>query len=463
MNLDNLHLVQKDNINLAYYCPTFSLITVNKLTFQALKSLKSGESIDDVVAKNDLKTDQIHLMLQSIERSLPRMKNEDIVICEKKKHLIVNRITIHVSNDCNLRCKYCYAEGGNYGQQREIMSLHTATEFVDFCIENFEDVKQIVFFGGEPMLNIEIMDFLCNTFKQYYKDAKSTFLPKFGIITNGTILNSKIVTFIKENLSFVTVSIDGLGEFNDANRVFANGAGSYKRIAKFIHTIVQETNVPIHYEATFTQYHIDKHCTPADITKTLSNEFGISGVVIDEMSCEAKNLKGYWETLNYDNLISSNFSDLPQGFWSILNAILKRKSRQMCPITKYIFAVSVDGELYPCHMNNGERQNSLGNINSKNIFNDPLFLHSHASKFTLKDNEKCIKCWANNLCGGCSIKWFYDERNKLFKEFPNNELCCSVQTHLENILIMIVHIRKMPEIWKVLLEKVKNMSNEDIS
>ena len=82
---------------------------------------------------------------------------DEDVICEKDE--LVNesvvdlptvqsdmhRITVCVANDCNLRCKYCYAQGGNYGSSRKLMDESTAREFVDFCIRNFGKVERVLF------------------------------------------------------------------------------------------------------------------------------------------------------------------------------------------------------------------------------------------------------------------------------------------------------------------------------
>lgn len=159
------------------------------------------------------------------------------------KRKVIKRITLHISNDCNLRCKYCFGGGGSYNQERNLMTEQTAIEFVDFCVEQFERVEKIVFFGGEPMLNLKGMEIVCNRFKYYKEEGKIDILPNFVIITNGTILTDRMLAFIKRNISAMTISIDGPKEINDIQRIYKNGKGSYERIAHFIHTIQEKTNV----------------------------------------------------------------------------------------------------------------------------------------------------------------------------------------------------------------------------
>lgn len=65
---------------------------------------------------------------------------------------MIRRITLHISNDCNLRCKYCFGGGGSYNQERNLMTEQTAIEFVDFCVEQFERVEKIVFLEANRCL-----------------------------------------------------------------------------------------------------------------------------------------------------------------------------------------------------------------------------------------------------------------------------------------------------------------------
>ena len=103
----------------------------------------------------------------------------------------MHRVTVCVSNDCNLRCKYCYAKGGNYGRNRSVMSKKTAKSFVDFCVTNFNRVDNVSFFGGEPLLNYPVIEYICKLFKEQSLNESFT-LPSFSMITNGTLCNDEL-------------------------------------------------------------------------------------------------------------------------------------------------------------------------------------------------------------------------------------------------------------------------------
>ena len=131
--------------------------------------------------------------------------------------------------------------------------------------------------------NIFYMEASGNYVDIYYKEeGKIDILPNFVIITNGTILTDRMLAFIKRNISAMTISIDGPKEINDIQRIYKNGKGSYERIAHFIHTIQEKTNVKIQYEATYTQLHIDHNYSHEDISKFMDQTFGIEGVVVND-------------------------------------------------------------------------------------------------------------------------------------------------------------------------------------
>lgn len=450
MNIEDLHLIRDDKIALAYYGSTLTLISISILAYNVLESLKRKEAIEDIAERYNLVVDDIQKMLHSMDVSLVK-ENKDTIDLLPQKLRVIDRITLHISNDCNLRCKYCYANGGSYSLPRGIMSIETAELFVQFCIDSFTEIKSVVFFGGEPMLNVPVMEHICTLFKKYYKEGKSSFLPKFAIVTNGTIVNEHILSFIKEHISYITVSVDGLKDVNDINRVFANGKGSYDKIEHFIYTVLAKTEAVVHYEATFTQAHLDRHYNRADIIQALESKFGIKGTVVPEFNTNYNKVEDY--IIDSKELLEADFKELPLGFEAILMALAKKKPIQMCAVTKRIFAIATNGEIYPCHINTGEEQNSLGNIGGDNIFNNPSFLQCKSSVYTLKDNSKCNTCWANNLCGGCARQWFYNEKTKTYLEYPDDELCQINKKRIEQLLIYIGYIRKDPERWKLFKEK----------
>lgn len=102
----------------------------------------------------------------------------------------LNTLFLNVAQKCNLKCSYCFGKGGSYGLQQEMMSIDTARRCVDYWLKNIEEKKQnivVSFFGGEPLLNLEVIEFVV----QYINSKKQSINGnvKYMITTNGTILN----------------------------------------------------------------------------------------------------------------------------------------------------------------------------------------------------------------------------------------------------------------------------------
>ncbi|MCD7925672.1 MAG: hypothetical protein LUI85_13670 [Bacteroides sp.] len=145
MSIEELHLMRDDRMAFAYYGSTLTLISISILAYNVLESLKRKETIEDIAERYDLVADDIQAMLHSMNLSLVE-EHKDTIISLPQKTGVIDRITLHISNDYSLRCKYCYANGGNYSLPRGIMSIETAELFVRFCIDSFTEIKSVVFF-----------------------------------------------------------------------------------------------------------------------------------------------------------------------------------------------------------------------------------------------------------------------------------------------------------------------------
>ena len=366
---------------------------------------------------------------------------------ESKKRM--HRITICVSNDCNLRCKYCYAKGGNYGQNRSLMSKKTAKSIVEFCTTNFSYIESVTFFGGEPLLNYPIIDYICNLFKEQSLNA-SFILPSFSIITNGTICNDDIINLIRNNISFITVSIDGCKTINDKNRVFKNGSGSFERIKQFINTCKEKTSAKLQFEATYTLDHINLGISRSNVYSYLNTKFGIDGIVVDEDSL-SRNLKyEYLQKLTNKELLETDFECLPIDCWQVALTLATKKSHRFCGIFDDRVTITVNGNIVGCQMFIGNEMNNLCNIYEPNA---TKIIEKHVYDF--KNNPFCSKCWCKKLCGGCVFQHFYSKKENQLKTVPNNEYCLLTRLYLEEILHIIFKIRTDKELWPLFIKKAK--------
>ena len=147
---------------------------------------------------------------------------------------------LFLTQSCNLRCVYCYGDGGSYGTGGD-MSQSTAFQAVDWLIAQSGRMKQIHvgFFGGEPFLRFPLMRAVVAYARRRAQAAGKEV--DFNATTNGTLLNDEKVAFIDENKMAVMLSFDGPREIQDAQRPFADGKGSYDAIVPGIRKLLAAT------------------------------------------------------------------------------------------------------------------------------------------------------------------------------------------------------------------------------
>jgi len=151
---------------------------------------------------------------------------------------LAKTVMLIVTEDCQLRCHYCYLAGKN---SKNKMSFAIAKQSVDFIIDNRDRFpeKSIIweFIGGEPFLEIELIDQISNYIETKLYSAKHPWLDshRFSFTTNGILYdNEKVQKYInkyKSNLS-IRITIDGTPNKHDMHRVYPSGRGSYNDIVK---------------------------------------------------------------------------------------------------------------------------------------------------------------------------------------------------------------------------------------
>ena len=148
----------------------------------------------------------------------------------KKRKTVVKALCLHIAHDCNLACKYCFAEEGEYHGRRALMSFEVGKKALDFLIANSGNRRnlEVDFFGGEPLMNWQVVKDLVAYGREQEKLYDKHF--RFTVTTNGVLLNDEIQEFINKEMDNVVLSLDGRKEINDQMRPFRNGKGSYDLI-----------------------------------------------------------------------------------------------------------------------------------------------------------------------------------------------------------------------------------------
>lgn len=150
----------------------------------------------------------------------------------KKRKTVVKALCIHIAHDCNLACKYCFAEEGEYHGRRALMSYEVGKKALDFLIANSGNRRnlEVDFFGGEPLMNWQVVKDLVAYGREQEKIHNKNF--RFTLTTNGVLLNGEVQEFVNKEMDNVVLSLDGRKEVNDKMRPFRNGKGSYDLIVR---------------------------------------------------------------------------------------------------------------------------------------------------------------------------------------------------------------------------------------
>lgn len=321
-------------------------------------------------------------------------------ILSNKKTMHPNSLVLMITQDCNLRCKYCYGEDGVYSH-KGMMSRDTAKKAIDYFIEQSNgETKSICFFGGEPLLNFNLIRELVTYSKEL--EIKNNISIGFSMTTNATLLNEEIERYIKENKIGLTVSIDGDEKVQNKNRYFANKVGCYKKVVKNTE-MLRAANLLV-ARATVTTENIDilhsvEHLISLGFKK-------ISWATAQNLMSE-KDFMLYTKKQNkiiakVEELIHVGDFKEAKKYGNVVK-LLKRVDTdalrtKACGCGTNMIAVNIEGSIYPCHRFVGNESMRLGSIFDETCEKNDTFFED----VCVKSFDKCQTCFSRNLCtGGC--------------------------------------------------------------
>lgn len=336
---------------------------------------------------------------------------KDVIIDFKKRQTVVKALCLHIAHDCNLACKYCFADEGEYhGKKRELMSLEVGKKAIDFLIENSGNRVnlEVDFFGGEPLMNFDVVKEIVAYGRSKEKEANKNF--RFTLTTNGVLLNDDVVEFCNKEISNVVLSLDGRQCVNDVMRPTRNGKGSYDVIVpKFQDFVSKRGDKSYYVRGTFTRNNLDFVEDFKLMTELGFKEISIEPVVAPDdadYAIREEDLETIYK--EYDKLaldiIERHKSGKPVTFFHYMldlqggPCVYKRLSG--CGSGTEYLAVTPTGELYPCHQFVGIDEFEMGNvfegIKKPEIVDDFKLCNVYAK-------DKCKDCFARFYCsGGCA-------------------------------------------------------------
>ncbi|HSH52614.1 MAG TPA: radical SAM protein, partial [Bacteroidales bacterium] len=385
----------------------------------------------------------------------------------------LDKTTIVLSNSCNLRCKYCYVDGGNYNQniEDEFMTSETIQKITDYVHNVYGGTKRVAYFGGEPLLNFKVLKDHVLYYKKLVEEDRVEKLPTFSITTNGTIYSDEIFSFLNQHNFVVGISIDGNKSLHDELRKDCFNKGSYDKIIANINKIRRKfPELKLIYEATYTNLHQKRGFSIDRLRKIIVEQTSISdGVIVPVMENKANINKDLYFTdltVLYNILLEESEKIwgsytcgepiFDQEIADFLRTFKKRiKSPMICNMGKSFVTVTSNGDLYPCQTLLNNQEMIIGNIFENKKTNQEK-LNSFYTKFRKINkfkNPECQKCIAINLCMGCPARWYYEKNTTA----PWPLFCKSVKEQVKNNLTRIIEIRNSPQKWQKFKESLDNI------
>lgn len=429
----NVHTYKQGDLNIAYDVNSGSLHVLDELTFSTVKILEMLQeegnpcSVEDVVRR--LQADGLslsHEEVTEIFNEMEELQKEGVLFSKEAEEKgpaypakpIVKAICLHVAHDCNLRCNYCFAGTGAFGGHRGLMDFETGRKAIDFVLEASAHRKhcEVDFFGGEPLLNFQVVKDLVQYGKEAAQAKGKTI--KFTLTTNAVLMTQEIQDFLEQEDISVVLSIDGRPEVHDRMRPYANGKGSYAQVAPRLQQFAEKRPesspyaVGTYYYArgTYTHYNLD---FDQDVTHLL--DLGMKQISLEPVVAQPTDPYAFQEgdvpeiLKTYDRLGEELLARRNKGedfSFFHFNVALDQgpclpKRLSGCGAGHEYVAISPEGDLYPCHQFVGQEEFKMGSLGEEKPSLNLEIVNQFRSAH-IYSKPTCRQCWARFSCsGGC--------------------------------------------------------------
>ncbi len=414
-----VHIFNFKNYNYIYDSGSGSLHECDKDTAAYLKAKCEGGVMPNLPAEK----------IAEIEADVQALKDKGLLFADEVKAAPIKSneikaLCLHICHDCNLRCRYCFADEGAYHAEREFMSLETAISAIDFLLKNSGNRKvlEVDFFGGEPLMCLDTIKKVVAYAKREAGKLGKKFL--FTTTTNALLLDDDAIEFFNSEMENVVLSIDGRKEVHDAIRKTKNGKGSFDLVIDHIKKFVRSRGDKHYYvRGTFTSKNLDFSKDVIFLAESGFDSISMEPVVtdIDDLQIKEEHLKTVCD--EYETLCGKYLEkhEKGEGFnFFHFNIDLEggtclQKRVSACGAGNEYFSVVPNGDIYPCHQFAGNKDFLMGNVRDGIERKDIRKRFADSSLFTRED---CKDCFAKFICsGGCSAN-NYNFMGDMNKPYP---------------------------------------------
>ena len=443
-----VHQYKNNGYNIVLDVNSGAIHVVDDVTYDVIEMFEE-HSAKEIIEKLEEKYPKTEIE-EAIEEVNELKNNEELftedvykerIIDFKKRQTVVKALCLHIAHDCNLACKYCFAEEGEYHGRRALMSYETGKQALDFLIANSGSRRnlEVDFFGGEPLMNFDVVKQLVAYGREQEKLHDKHF--RFTLTTNGVLLNDDIMEFANKEMDNVVLSIDGRKEVHDNMRPFRKGAGSYDLIVPKFQKFAESRNQDKYYvRGTYTHFNTDFSKDVLHLADLGFKQISVEPVVAqptDAYALKEEDLPVLFD--EYDKLAAEMVKRNRQGngfnfFHFMIDleggpCVYKRLSG--CGSGTEYLAVTPWGDLYPCHQFVGQDDFLMGNVD------DGIVKPEIADDFrscNVYSKDKCRNCFAKFYCSGGCMANSYNFHGTIHDTY---EIGCEMQRKRVECAIMM--------------------------
>ena len=283
---------------------------------------------------------------------------------------ILKSLCLHVAHDCNLRCGYCFADTGDFGGHRALMSKEVAQKAIEFAIKGSKKRHnlELDLFGGEPLMNMPVVKFIVDYVRKREKETGKNI--KLTLTTNGTLLTDEIVTYLNDNRVMLVLSLDGSKKTHDHMRPYPGHLGSFDKAVEGFKKVIESRRGRNYYlRGTYTHY--NPHFAD-DVLAMLEVGSEISMEPVVGTNEPYVLTEDDWQILDkeYEKLariyLDKRRKGIPFDFFhfnvALDNGPCVAKRLAGCGAGHEYYAITPEGDIYPCHQFVGREQYKMGTL-----------------------------------------------------------------------------------------------------
>ena len=411
-----IHCFAVDDVKLALDVYSGALHVLDDVAYAILTGEVEGFSAEELgEARAEL--DSLAAMGQLFSEPSPDEHEADIAFTRERPQL-VKALCLHIAHDCNLRCVYCFAGEGNYGQiSRTRMSAKTGKRAIDFLLANSgtRHNLEVDFFGGEPTINFDTVKAIVEYAR--VEEAKVGKNIRFTLTTNGLLLDDDKINYINRHMDNVVLSLDGRKEVNDRMRKFPGASlACYDAVVPKIKMLIKARRHQNYYiRGTYTRENLDFANDVLHMADLGFEQLSVEPVIAAPdapYSIRREDIPALCR--EYERLAieidaradsKSNFFNFFHFMLDMENGPCAAKRITGCGAGTEYLAVTPEGDFYPCHQFVGDGEFCLGNLESGLLNKDWQAKFAYCNVHT---KPECLDCWAKFFCsGGCAANAYY--------------------------------------------------------